>query len=79
MQSGDERQAVSAAAIMAGEQGADGVGNGVMDVQDVQGLGLEDFKHLHCEGKGIGRVIEQGIGDYRRLMEMNAGVGQIMQ
>lgn len=45
-----------------------------MDVEDVQGFGLENFQHFYGEGEGVGGVIKEGIGNDGGLVEMDSRV-----
>jgi len=59
---GDEGQAVILALEhFAREVGGDGVGNGVVDVEDVELVVGGDFRHARGEGQIVGRVFEEGV------------------
>ena len=73
VQRGDERQAPRRGHLP-GQQAADGVGDSVMDVEDVQGFRFKNFQHLHGEGERVRGMVKEGIGDDGRLMEMDARV-----
>ncbi len=45
-----------------------------MDVEQVQGFGLENFEHFCGQGEGVGRVVEERVGDDFDFVEMDAGV-----
>ncbi len=71
MERGDKGQgAATGGEHLPGEQGADGVGNGVVDVKDIQRVELSDLCHTSGEGEIVGRVLEEGIsrdGDFVKV------------
>src|SRR4029077_5861445 len=73
MKSGDEGKAAGSG-HGARQQGADGVGNGVVNVKQVERFFLEDLKHFRGKGGSVGRMIEQGIGDDGCLVKMNVRI-----
>src|SRR5208283_2076840 len=78
VQRGDERQAARRSHL-AGQEGADRVGDGVMNVENVQGFSFKNFQHLYGEGKRVRGMVKKGIRDDGCLMEMDArGVGDEM-
>ncbi len=56
------------------EHRADGMGNGVVDVEEVKGFGLEDFEHLGGEGERVRRVIEKRVAGDFDFMKMDVRV-----
>ncbi len=55
---------------LAGEQGADGVRNGVVDVEEVERVELGDFRHAGCEGEIVRRVFKERVvrhGDFVKV------------
>src|SRR5208283_2928197 len=73
MKSGDERKTARSGHGTC-QQGADGVGNGIVNVKEVKRFFLEDLEHFRGEGEGVRRMIEQRIGDYGGLVKMNVGI-----
>src|SRR5579859_3565368 len=51
--------------------------NSVVDVQDVERLGLEDLQHFGGEGQGVGRVVEKRVGGHFHLVEEDVRVGEV--
>lgn len=70
---GDEREAARGG-HGAREQGADGMGDGVVDVEEVERFGLEDFEHLGGESERVGRVIEERVAGDFDFVEKDARV-----
>ena len=68
MEGGDEGQADAfGGEHLAGQQGADGVGNGVVHVEQVELVELRNFSHAAGEGEVVRRVLEEGVvgdGDF---------------
>src|SRR5207245_11263057 len=56
------------------EQRADRVGNGVVNVEKVEGFGFENFEHVGGESEGVGRVVEWGVVDDRRCGKVDGCV-----
>ena len=56
------------------EHGADGVGNGVVDVEQIERFGLEDFEHFGGESKRVRRVIEKRIAGDFDLVKMDVRI-----
>ena len=56
------------------EQGADGMGNGVVDVEQVERFGFEDFEHFCGKREGVGRMVEERVGGDFDFVEMDARV-----
>ncbi len=73
VQRGDEGQAPRGG-HGARQHGADGVGDGVVHVQQIERLGLEDLEHFCGERQGVGRVVEQRIGRHLHFVEMDVRV-----
>jgi len=46
--------------------------NGVVDVEQVERFGFEDFEHFCGEGQGVGRMVEERVGDDFDFVEMDA-------
>jgi len=59
---------------MESEQGADGMGNGVVDVEEVERFGFEDFEHFCGESESVRRMVEERIGDDFDFVEMDARI-----
>jgi hypothetical protein len=45
-----------------------------MDMEEVEGFGFEDFEHFGGEGEGVGRMVEERVGDDFDFVEMDARV-----
>src|SRR6266478_522902 len=73
MESGDEREAARRG-HGAREQGADGMRNGVVNVEQVERFGFEDFQHLCGEGEGVGRMVEERVGHDFDFVEMDVRI-----
>src|SRR5713226_646177 len=73
VKSGDEREAPRGG-HGACKQSAYGMGNGVVDVEEVEGFGFENFEHFCGEGEGVGRMVEERVGDDFDFVEMDARV-----
>jgi len=56
------------------QQGADGVGNGIVNVKKVERFFLEDLKHLRGKGESVRRMIEERVGDDGCLVKMNVRI-----
>src|SRR5262249_44662377 len=76
VQRGDEWQA-SRLSHGARKMRADRVRNGVVNVENVERLGLEDFDHFCGEGERVWRVIEERVGRDVDFVEENVRVGGI--
>jgi hypothetical protein len=59
---------------LAGEQGADGVRDGVVDVEEVERVELGDLGHAGGEGEVVGRVLEERVVRDRDLVEADVGL-----
>jgi len=76
VKSGDERQAAWGS-HGTGQQGADRMRNGVVDVKQVEGFGFKDFEHFGGEGQGVGWVIEKRVrGDFD-FVEKNVWIAKV--
>jgi len=51
--------------------------NGVVNVQQIQLLGLEDLEHFGGESQGVGRVVEKRVGSYLDFVEKNVRAVQV--
>ena len=56
---------------LAGEVRGDGVGDGVMDVQEVERVELGDFGHAGGEGEIVGRMLEERVVEDLDLVEVD--------
>jgi hypothetical protein len=56
------------------QHGANGMGNGVVNVEEVEGFGFENFEHFCGEGESIGWMVEERVGDHFDFVEMDAGI-----
>ncbi len=75
VQRGDEGQVAAAGGEhLAGEQGAHGVGDRVMDVEQVKVVELGDLGHAGGEREVVGRVLEEWIVGDRYLVVADVGV-----
>jgi hypothetical protein len=74
VQRGDEGQWVRRR-HHAREQGVDGMGNRVMDMQQIEAFRLGHLHHFYGQGKRVGRVIEQWITRNLHFMKLNSFVG----
>ena len=54
------------------EQRADRMGNGVVNVEKVEGFGFENFEHFGGESEGVGRMVEEGVGDDLHFVKVDA-------
>ena len=69
VEGGDEGQADAAAGEhVAGEQRGDGVGDGVVDVEEIEGVELGDLGHAGGEGEVVGWVLEERVVGDRDLV-----------
>ncbi len=59
----------------AGQQRADGMGNRVMDVQQIEVFRLGHLHHFYGQGQRIRSMIEQGIAGNFDFVELNSFVG----
>ena len=59
---------------LAGEQGADGVGYGVVDVEEIERVELGDLGHAGGESEVVGWVLEEGVVGDGDFMEVNVGL-----
>jgi len=59
------------------EHGADGMRDGVVDMQQVQRFGFEDFKHFGGECQGVRWVVEERVGSHLDFVEENMGIVQV--
>jgi hypothetical protein len=57
---------------LAGENGADRVRDGVMNVKQVQFFGTGDGRHLGREGEVVWLVLEQGVRHHFHLVKVDA-------
>ncbi len=57
-----------------GEQGADGVRDGVVDVQEIERVELGDLGHAGGESEIVGRVLEEGIVGDGHFVEVDVGL-----
>src|SRR5438874_6638975 len=76
MQSGDEWE-TAGRSHGASEKRAYRMGNCIMDVEQIQRLGFEDFEHFGGESQGVRRMIEQRIGGDFNFVEENVRVVQV--
>ena len=74
VQRGDERQRLRRR-HHARQQGADGMGNRVMHVQQIEAFRLGHLHHFYGQGKRVRRMIEQRITRNFHFMELNSLVG----
>ena len=58
---------------LAGEDGGDGVGDGVVDVEEIEGVEVGDLGHAGGEGEVVGRVLEERVVGGGDLVEVDAG------
>jgi hypothetical protein len=58
---------------LAGEDGADRVGDRVVNVEEIEGVELGDLGHAGGEGEVVGRVFEEGIVRGRDFVEVDVG------
>ena len=70
---GDEGQAARGGHA-ARQHGADGMRDGVVDVENVERFGFEDFQHFGGERERVGRVVEERVGGDLDLVEMDVRV-----
>jgi len=68
---GDERKPTGSG-HGAREQGADGMRNGVMNVEKVERGRLENLKHFGGKSESVGRMVEERVGDDFDFVEVNA-------
>src|SRR4029077_6749041 len=73
MESGDERE-TTRSGHGTRQESADGVGNGVVDVEEVEGFGLEDFEHFCGKSESVGRMIKKRVARDFDLVKMDTGV-----
>ena len=74
MKRGCERQMLAAfGQHLTGKQGADGMRNRVVDVEQVEQIILGYFGHARGEGKIVGRKLEEGIVRDRNFVVEDAG------
>ncbi len=79
VEGGDEGEAAAAGGDgfglehLAGEEGGDGVGDGVVDVEEVEGVELGDLGHAGGEGEVVGGVLEEGVVGDLDLVEVDVG------
>src|SRR4029077_11594773 len=59
------------------QHGADRMWDGVMDVQQIQLLGLEDLKHFGGECQSVRRIVEEWVGSYLDFVEKDVRVVQV--
>ncbi len=76
MERGDERQAARGG-HGTGQHGADRMRDGVVDVEEVQGFGFEDFQHFGGEGQGVRRMVEERVRCYFDFVEVDMGVVRV--
>ncbi len=76
VQGGDDARGVEVllAADLPGQQRGGGVGDGVVDVDDVQLVLVRHFNELHGQGQRVVGVLEQFVFVELHLMEVNVGV-----
>ena len=73
MESGDEREP-SRRGHRARQHGADGMRNGVVDVQQVERCGFENFEHFSGERQRVRRMVKERIGDHLHFVETDAWI-----
>ena len=73
MKSGDEREPARRG-HGAREHGTDGMRDGVVNVEQVERFGFEDFEHFGGEGERVGRMVKERIGDDFDFVEMDARI-----
>ena len=61
----------------AGKEGADGVGDGVVDMEKVEGFGFEDFNHFGGESESVGRVVKKGVRGDVDFVEVDMRIVEI--
>ncbi len=71
VQRGDERQRLRRG-HHAREQGADGMRNGIMHVQQIEAFRLGHLHHFYGQGESIRRVVEQRITGNFHFMELQS-------
>ncbi len=76
MQRGDKRQPPRRG-HRARQQRAHGMGNGVVDVQQIKRFGLEHFQHFGRERQRVRRMVEERIGSDFHLVKGNVRVAEI--
>ena len=75
VQGGDEGQVAAAGGEhLAGEQGGDGVRDGVVDVEEVERVELGDLGHAGGEGEIVGGVLEERVVVDLDLVEVDVGL-----
>ena len=75
VESGDEGEMDAAGGEhLLGEVGGDGVGDGVVDVEEIETVPLGDFGHAGGEGEVVGRVLKEGIVEELDLVEVDVGL-----
>ena len=81
VQRGDEGQAagflLERGGHLARQKRRDGVGNGVVNVQQVELVGLGDVGHARGEGEAVGRVLEERIVGNFNLVVVDARNGWV--
>src|SRR5580704_14810094 len=50
------------------------MGNGVVNVEEVEGFGLEDFQHLGSQSQGVRRLVEKWVAGDFDLVKMDVRV-----
>ncbi len=59
---------------LAGEERADGVGDGVVDVEEIERVELGDLGHAGGEGEVVGRVFEERVVGDGYFVEVDVGL-----
>ena len=60
--------------MRAGEHRADGMRNGVVDVENVERFGFEDLEHFGGERQRVRRMVEQRVGGDFDFVEMDVRI-----
>ena len=72
MQRRDEREPPLGSHHLLRKHGRDGVGDGVMHVQQIQTVGFGHIHHARRQRQAIGRVLEQRIVGHLHFVVVNA-------
>ena len=71
VQGGDEGQPPPGREHLLSEKRGNGMGNGVMDVQQVEIVGFGDVGHPRGQRQAVGRILEEGVGGDLHFVVMN--------
>lgn len=73
MKRGDKRQAAGSGHGTR-EEGADGMGDGVVHVEEIERFGLENFEHLGGKSERVRRVVEKRVAGDFDFVEMDVRI-----